>query len=490
MNYSQEIKHRYRSILAYSGLILMMNALVLLLPMITFVAAPDEVKLVTGFILPSFLSAGIGYLIWKVFRPRTYATLTVQEGGVIVLISWLCVFGFSSIPFMMINNLTFSQAFFESVSGWTTTGLSVVDVTTAPQCILLFRSIIQLFGGAGVAVIMLASIMGPVGAGYSIAEGRTEQLVPHVKESAKLVVMIYSGYAIAGTVAYILAGMSAFDAVNHSFAAISTGGFSTRFESIGYWDSLSVESVSIVLMILGNLNFLTAYLLFKGKLRSVFRNGEIRVMGILFPLCIALLFFEVTGMLYASLGKAMRVAVFETVTALTTTGFSTVSYTEWNGLGFIVMITLMLVGGGTCSTAGGIKQIRIYLMAKALWWDFRRYFLPRTAVIDRYIWQGENKEYITDTKIKDFSIYIFLYCITFIIGTAILAYHGYSLRDSLFEFASALGTVGISVGVTAPNAAYTVLWTEIIGMFLGRLEFFVIFVSIGKLLSDVQYAFK
>lgn len=490
MRYSQVLKHRYRTIFAYIGLIYFLNSFVLALPIIAFIAFPDETKLYAGFLFPAFLSAALGYAIWKVFRPRTYATLNIQEGGVIVLLSWLGIFGFSALPFMIISHLTFTQGVFESVSGWTTTGLSVVDVTAAPRSILLFRSIIQLFGGAGLAILMLASITGPAGAGYSIAEGRREQLVPHVKESAKLVMMIYTGYAIAGTGAYILAGMSSFDAVNHAFAAISTGGFSTRLESIGAWDSLSIESVSIVLMILGNLNFMTAYILLRGKFRSVFRNGEIRVMGILFPIAIAILFFQVTGVLYASIGKAARVAVFEAVTALTTTGFSTVSYTNWNDLGFIVMIVLMLVGGGTCSTAGGIKQFRVYLLSRTLWWDIKRAFLPRTVVMEPFVWQGESKEFITDTKIKDIGVFIFLYCTTFLIGTAILAYHGYSLRDSLFEFASSLGTVGISVGVTAPGAPIAVLWTEIAGMFLGRLEFFVIIVSIGKLVKDMVIALK
>lgn len=490
MRYSQVLQHRYRSILAYVGLIFLLNAGVLVLPVLTFFAIPEELNLLKGFLIPALISALAGYLLWKVFRPKAYATLSIQEGGVIVLLSWLGIFSFSTLPFILINHLTFTQAAFEAVSGWTTTGLSVVDVTTAPHCILMFRSIIQLMGGAGLAVIMLASITGPTGAGHSIAEGRGEQLVPHVKESAKLVMMIYTGYAVAGTAAYAIAGMSFFDAINHAFAAISTGGFSTKPDSIGAWDSLSIEAVSIVLMILGNLNFLTAYLLFKGKMRSVFRNGEVHVMGILLPIGMAVLFFKVASILYSSIGKAARVAVFETVTSLTTTGFSTVGYNEWSALGFIVLILFMMIGGGTCSTAGGIKQHRIHLLAKAVWWDIKGHFLPRTVVMDRHVWQGEGREYITDSKIKEVAVFVFLYCTTLVVGTAIIAYFGYSLRDALFEFASALGTVGLSVGVTAPDAPSVVLWTETVGMFLGRLEFFVIIVSVGKLVKDMTIAIK
>jgi trk system potassium uptake protein len=153
----------------------------------------------------------------------------------------------------------FSRALFESVSGWTTTGLSVVDVTSAGPMILFWRSIIQLAGGAGLAIIMMSAIVGPTGVGISSAEGRSDQLVPHVRQSARLVLIIYTCYALPEPLAYRMAGMSLFDAVNHSFAAVSTGGF-PRVESIGYWDSTAIEAVTLPLMLLGNLSFVTAWL--------------------------------------------------------------------------------------------------------------------------------------------------------------------------------------------------------------------------------------
>ena len=163
--------------------------------------------------------------------------------------------------------------------------------------------------------MMLAAIVGPVGPAVSIAEGRSEQLVPHVRESARLVMFLYAGYAVAGVAAYMLAGMDWFDAVNHAFPAISTGGFSTKVASIGHWDSVAIEAVSIALMILGNLNFFTAYLLVHGRFRAVLRNGEVRVMAVLLPLGTLLLFFFVCAGVYPTLAKSVRVAVFETVSA-------------------------------------------------------------------------------------------------------------------------------------------------------------------------------
>lgn len=343
----------------------------------------------------------------------------------------------------------------------------------------------QLGGGAGLAVIMMAALAGPVGTGLSTAEGRGEQLVPHVRRSAKIVIGLYAGYAVSGIVAYRMAGMTLFDAVNHSFAAVSTGGFSTHPESIGYWDSPFIEAVSLPLMIVGNLNFVTAYLLFRGKFRSVFRNGEVRLFSILTIIGVLILWIFICRELYPGLGKSTRVAIFETVTALTTTGFSTTVYNQWTSPGIIVLLILMLVGGGTCSTAGGIKQYRVYLLFKSLVWELRRSFRPGTAVMENYIWQGDRKDFINDRRIYQIAVFVFCYLMVYFSGTLIITLHGYGLRESLFEFASALGTVGLSVGVTAANAPAVVLWAETAGMLLGRLEFFVIIISAAKLLRDM-----
>jgi trk system potassium uptake protein TrkH len=296
--------------------------------------------------------------------------------------------------------------------------------------------------------------------------------------------MIYSGYTIAGIAALHLVGMSWFDAINHSFAAVSTGGFSTRVENIGYWNSPAVEAVTIPLMILGNLSFLTAWTLLRGRFRAVGRNGEVRLMAVVIPLSAMLLFLLTCRGLYPTLGKAARVAVFETVTALTTTGFSTVGYGNWDSFGCFVLIVLMLIGGGTCSTAGGIKQYRIYMLWENLLWELRRAFLPRTAVVERAVWEADRPVFVTDSRLRQIGTFVFLYLMLYVIGTAILTAHGYGLKESLFEYASSIGTVGISIGVTMPTTPPAVLWTQTLGMLLGRLEFLVVFTGVAKLIRD------
>lgn len=475
----------YAIIFHYTGLLLILAGVLMLSPLLCLPFYPKEISQLWGFAIPAVVEISLGILCWILFRTKNGQSMDLQQSAVIIVVSWITVCFFSAWPLIAIQKMSYTQAIFESVSGWTTTGLSVVDVEQSSHIILLWRSIMQWAGGAGLAIIMLAMIVGPTGPALGIAEGRSQQLVPQVRHSAKIVMMIYTGYAVFGVVAYRLAGMEVFDAINHTFAAISTGGFSTKTASIGHWNSLAIEAVTLPLMVLGNMNFLTAYLLLHGKFKAVSRNGELRLLLLLIAIGSAVLFFTVCTNMYPILSKSARIAVFETITALTTTGFSTVGYGNWNSVGILLMIGLMLIGGGTCSTAGGIKQYRIYVLYKSIIWEIKSFFLPRSTITENYIWQGEQKDFISEARIRQIGTFVFLYLATYALGSLILASTGIGLKESLFEFASALGTVGLSVGVTSPQASPVILWTEIIGMFLGRLEFFVILTGLIKIAQDI-----
>lgn len=478
------LKQRYAAILSSAGMIFLLSGGLMLTPLLVLPAYPGEGGDIWAFILPAGGLGGMGFSLRKLFRPSSHTSLSIEEGGVIVLISWIIAVVFSALPYMSVLGLTFSQAVFESVSGWTTTGLSMVDVTKTGPMILIWRSITQLAGGAGLAVIMMSAIVGPTGAGISIAEGRGDQLVPQVRQSARLVLIIYTGYAVVGTLAYRAVGMSFFDAVNHTFAAISTGGFSTHAESIGYWNSPAVEGVSIPLMLIGNMSFVTMWSLLRGRFRLVIRNGEVRVMAVLIPLSAMAVFIFTCQSIYPALSKGARVAVFETISALTTTGFQTATYNKWDDFGIFILILLMLIGGGTCSTAGGIKQWRVYLMVKLLFWEIARALLPRTVIMERPIWESRGRVFVNDAWVRQVSVFVFLYSAVYLIGVLILCGYGYGLKEALFEFASAVSNSGLSVGVVSRQMPCPAMWALTLAMFLGRLEFLVVIVSLLKIGGD------
>ena len=475
---------KYRAVFGYTGLICALAGITILFPLVALIAYPGEMNLAWGFLVPGLFLVIVGWWFWCRLKDSS-TSLRVQDGTIIVVLSWIMAIAFGTIPFLTISDLNFTQAVFESTSGWTTTGLSVINVTQASHLVLLYRSTIQLVGGAGFAVVALSAIIAPAGIGLATAEGRSEQLVPNIRRSAKLVLNIYTGYIATGIFALRLARMNWFDAVNHAFAALSTGGFSTRATSLGYWDSPTIEAVTMVLMLLGTLNFLTSYLLLTGRFTAVIRNSEVKLQALIIPLSVSILFLWVTSNIYPTLGKSIRVAFFETITALSTSGFSTVSYTNWSSMGWLVLIILMLIGGGTGATAGGIKQFRIYALYRGVVWEVRRQLLPKDAVTEPDIWQGETQHFLSDRQLRQISMFVFLYLGIYLAGSGIITAYGYSLPESLFEYASALSTVGLSVGVTAPDAPVGLLWTEITGMFLGRLEFFPVFVGLIRLYRDL-----
>jgi Trk-type K+ transport system membrane component len=406
------LKARYRAILACVGFVCFLGGLLLLTPLLALPFWPQESNTAPAFVVPGLSMALLGFVAWRLLRSRDMLTLTLTEGSVAVVLSWLMVCVASAIPLMMSAGLDFTQAVFESVSGWTTTGLSVVNLVSASHAIHLWRGIMQFAGGAGLAVILLSAMTGPMGSSVTAAEGR-ELLVPHVKHSARLVISLYCGYALAGIAAFCVAGMSVFDSIIHALLLLLT--------------------------------------------------------------CVGI---------YPTLGKAVRVAVFETVTALTTTGFSTVSYAGWNGFGVITLIVLMLIGGGTCSTAGGIKQFRVYALWKSVVWDLKKALMPSRSIQRRVLLEMGREVHIEDDRLRQIGTFVFFYITLFFLGSAVIMAQGFDLRDSLFEFASALGTVGSTMGLTSPDLPKGVLWTLTTGMFLGRLEIFIVLAGFAKLVKD------
>ena len=480
------LRARYAGILRLTGGITGLIGLVLLSPLAGLFFFPEEAALAGGFALPGVIVTAVGGLLVGGLRSREVEELTYAEGATIIVMAWLTALVAGAVPFWMLLELSFTQALFESTSGWTTTGLSVLDVAAAPRLILLFRSILQYTGGAGFAVIMLSALAGPPGTGIGAAEGRPAGLAPNVRRSAELVLKLYSGYVLCGILALHLAGMGWFDALNHALTAVSTGGFSTRPESIGYWNSPLVEAVTIVLMLLGGTNFLTAYMLLTGHFAHVRCNGELHLLLLLVAVGVPLILLTGVGHLYPSWPPALRSAVFQTVSALSTTGFSTTGYGGWNAGGLLLLTFLMVIGGGTGSTAGGIKLHRVYLLIRGLVWEFRRQILPEKAVSAPYLWQGNQRRFITDDELRHAGLFLFLYLCCWAAGSLVVCSWGYPVADGLFEFASAVGTVGLSVGVTAADTPPAVLWTQIAGMLLGRLEFFTVILGVIKLVRDAR----
>ncbi len=493
-DYGDLLKRRYMVILWNLGTLFMGFSLLVLFPLVFLIFYPDEAPNSVYFVETAAISFLVGYLLRLSSGLKKSDMIMIQEGAVIVLFSWIGVIVISALPFMFAGILDFTRAVFEATSGWTTTGLTVVNVTEVSKLFLVWRSVMQYVGGAGFAIIMVGSIIGPGGFGLYSAEGRTDNILPNIRHSANMIMVMYLTYAVIGTVAYILVGMPPFDAFNHSLTALATGGFSTRAGSIGEFHSLPIEIVTIILMFLGTTGFGLHYTLWRGNIKAFLRNGEPWLMLTTILITTAVVAKNGLGLVYNNVNQALRESIFQTVSALTGTGFSTVDFTIHNwplfSTGMFILTVLMILGGMMDSTSGGLKQYRIYVTLRLIFDAILKFIHPRNAVRRIVVWKGQTKKVVDSEAIREILLVFSLYFMTYTVGVIILTVYGFPLQDSMFEFASALSGVGLSCGITSPSLPNGVLWTLTIGMFLGRLEFLVIIYSISKLIKDIVFALR
>ena len=491
-DYLDTLKKRYRIISWNLGALFQWFSLILLFPLVFVLFYPDEIHSSIPFISSAIVSffLGTSLRIFSGISKEEASVVMIQEGAVIVLFSWIGVILLSALPFIFAGILNFTQAVFESTSGWTTTGLTVVDVTRVSKLLLVWRSVMQYIGGAGFAIIMVGSIIGPGGFGLYSAEGRTDNILPNIKDSAKMIMVMYLTYAAIGTVAYILVGMPAFDAFNHSLTALATGGFSTRVGSIGEYGSVPIETVTIILMFLGTTGFGIHYVLWKGNFKAFVKNGEPWLMLSTVAITTFVMMEKGMGEVFKSQGEAFRVSIFQTVTAITGTGFSTADFTTkaWQMFptGMFILTVLMILGGMMDSTSGGLKQFRLYVTLRLIIDAIIRFTLPKSVVRRIVVWKGDKVKIVDQSMIKEILLVFTLYFTTYTVGVTILTLYGFDLQNSMFEFASALSGVGLSCGITRPDLPSGALWTLTVGMFLGRLEFLVIIYSVSKLIRDMS----
>lgn len=473
-----------KNMLRIIGTLLLFTGVIISLPLLALPFYWNELPSAIYLIIPAILSLVVGGSL-RLLKPLQDYKLSVSQGAVIVTSVWLASAFFSALPFILSGMLNFTQAYFEAMSGWTTTGLSVVDVTTTPYIFLLFRSIMQFFGGVGLILVVVSALSETYGMKLYSAEGHSDKLLPNLARSARMILSIYTGYFIAGVILYVILGMPVFDAINHCMAALSTGGFSVKTDSIGAYNSLPIELITIILMLLGATNFFVNMLLIKGKVKKIAKLGEMRFAFLLLGIVIPVTAFVSLRPLYQSFGTALRVSLFNITSALTTTGFATVSYLDWPAFALLMMIMVMLIGGGAGSTAGGIKFGRIYILLKTFVWNVKRKFLPERNRNELSIYGPQGKIFVSNEIFSDAANYFFIYMLIITVGTAILTACGYTLSDSLFEFASATGTVGLSVGVTSSSTHPVALWTMTFGMLFGRLEVYVVFIAVVKVIKSL-----
>lgn len=461
---------------------MLLIGLLIAVPLAVVPFYPEEGRYISAFLLPAGASIALGFATC-LLPPRKEGPITewqspLQRGSLPVMFAWCFASLAGAIPFMLGGQLSFILALFESVSGWTTTGLSVADVTVMPHIFLFHRAFMQYCGGLGFIIMIAMFVQGKQNMNLYSAEGHPDRLMPSLKKTSQTIFLLYSCFFVVGTLTYRLFGMGLFDAVCHTMSALSTAGFTTQAGSIGQYGSMPIEMITVILMLIGSTNFAILLLLVQGKFRKILRVSEVRFMLGLMLVCVPLAAFSLMGGMGLSLGESLMEALFGVVTTFTTTGYSTMNYALWPPFALGLIMVLMIIGGSVGSTAGGIKLLRSYLFIQITKENIRSRLSPARRIAVPAYYRVQGKMPIDNTLVKDTVGFVACYMAVFIIGTLLLTLTANcSLFDAMFEFASAFGTVGISNGLTNANASLGSLLILIVGMLLGRLEVFIVFIG-------------
>lgn len=327
--------------------------------------------------------------------------------------------------------------------------------------------------------------------GLYATEGHSDKIYGNLKTTTRFIFTMYSFFLLIGTIAYTLFGMELFDSINNAMTSLSTGGFAIKLQSIGEYHNFKIEIITIILMFIGTTNFASLELLFKGKIKQFFKISEVKftfiMLGIFIPLTAFGLYYTNT---YDILNSS-RIALFDLTSAISTTGFSTVSYNNFPPFVLGLFIICMIIGGGAGSTAGGLKLTRAYFLLKIAFKNIKSKISPSTSVHLIPYKKANGKFYVDNELITEICGFTTIYLITIIIGSLIISLtENVSLTYSMFEFTSSLSTVGLSIGITSVNAKDITLIVEMIGMLLGRLEIFILFSTIYSAYNKLKYTLK
>lgn len=484
----KDIVKGYSLIIGYIGYFMIIIGIILLIPLFSIFLYPEEIKYAKNFVIPSVISVILGYILQLRFKNKEKGNLKGIEDIQLVFFVWIITIFMSSLPYLFFGNYSFTEAMFESASGYTTTGVSVVDVENAPKILLFFRSITLLVGGVGLVLILTSAVSDKLGMKLYLADGHSDRLIPNLIKSARFILQIYFLYIIFGSLAFIILGMTPFDALNHAIAAVSTGGFSTKADNIGHYNSFLIEIVAIILMILGATNFYIHLFYVQGKFKKAFSHVETKVLFFTLIVGFILGLLLLNGSNFSFI-KSVRYSLFQVVSAASGTGFQNVKDQAILPFNFnFLIIILMIFGAQAGSTAGGIKNIRTIVLIKGLYYQLRAKVMDKRVIRKNFINKYGNKVNLTDEEIKATFSFVLLYIAIFILGAFLYTLYGSNIQDSLYESSSLLGTTGLSLGVVGKGRPDFINWIAIIQMISGRLEIIPIFLCVHKIIKDAYFS--
>ncbi|MCU4164829.1 TrkH family potassium uptake protein [Carboxylicivirga caseinilyticus] len=468
-----------RFILLVLGLLLVVEGVFMLLS--AGIAALYNEYDLPYHLISSGICISIGGIIASIFF-KAPKDIGKREGYLVVTLVWLVFSLFGLLPFYISGAIpSYTDAFFETISGFTTTGSSILnDIEALPHGLLFWRSLIQWLGGMGIIVLSLAilPLLGVGGMQMFVAEVPgpvPDKLHPRIKETAKRLYGIYVLFTLVEALLLVLGGMTPFDAICHSFTTMATGGYSTKQASIAYYDSSYLQYVMIFFMFLAGANFTLSFSALKGRFMKVVKDEEFQsYLGIVVGMSVV-----VAAVLYFTGGadgveQSIRESLFQVVSIITTTGYATADYLLWAPFLSIIIFLLMFFGGSAGSTGGGIKIVRIVLLMKNSYYELKRLVHPNAVIPVRY-----NDRAVGQGIITNVLAFIVIYMMIVGLSMIVMSMMGYNLDTSLGAVATSIGNIGPGLGEVGPASNFYTIpafgkWFLSFLMLIGRLEIFTV----------------
>jgi trk system potassium uptake protein TrkH len=447
---------RYQVLLANCCMLSRLFALILSVPLaISLLLGDFTISLILGALLVA------SYLIGHLERVFAAKETSRQEALIITALAYLMYSLASGLAFLPVTS--FIDGFFESMSGFTTTGLSMLAPESLPRSLLFFRAYMQWIGGAGIVILSLIILVGPGRNAFRLytSEFGEERLVGSIVDTALIVARVYAALTLLGYFAYLLAGMDSFEALVHILSTVSTGGFAAHADSAGHYHSAALRTCIVVFMLLGAIAFPSYYSLWRKGLKGFVRDRQLKALLVVAG-CASLVF------ILAGRSGALDVwaSIFDAVSALTTTGFHIGATSALPGALLALTVILMLLGGAAGSTAGGLKIFRVGVLLRMPFWLVMRVLLPEEAEVPiKY-----DGKVLSDAELKQVFGFSVAYLALIAASALIFTAYGFPAAASVFECTSALGTVGLSVGITSPGLPWLLKLVLLVNMWAGRLE--------------------
>lgn len=430
------------------------------------------------FIYSMLITIGLGGLLMAFGRKRNRQA-NRRDGYCIVSVAWLLFSALGMLPFYLSGYIpNVADAFFETMSGFTTTGATILnDIETLPYGLLFWRSLTQWIGGLGIVLFTIALL--PLFSGsnqqlfLSEATGVTHNKIhPKTNVMARFLWLIYIGLTAIVVVLLLFGGMNLFDAVCHAFTTTATGGFSTKQDSISYWNSPYIEYVISIFMVLSGVNFSLYYAAIKGNVRTFFQDKELQwyIKSVLIITLVITAALFMNG--YYGLEESFRKALFQVTSIHTSCGFATDDYNLWPPFTWMLLLFAMVAGGCTGSTGGGVKNLRLLIMAQNVRNQFKQMLHPRAVLPVRV-----NRELVSSKISSTVFIFFVIYLLCIFIGWTLLMFMGMGLTEAMSVTVSAIGNVGPGLGAYGPVYSWAAMpdaakWLLSMLMFVGRLEIF------------------